>query len=209
MKITILVLCLILFIGCNFNKKSINEEKYFPTKDKFILSEYHRYLDEKDKKQLDSLRKVDKDIVIEIDSHPIFGSFDKFGFTHLIILNNDEIYFHQEKPIRNMRAGNFDCVITENVIEESKIKNNLRLDSLTQIRPTGLKLILKKNEIAYVINDITVISGEVTISLKNDTLDGSLMYDIFQILESKRITKILRRMNEDELKAIERFQDNK
>lgn len=199
MKITISILIMLLFVGCNSKKESINEEKYFPTKDKFILSDYHRYLD--------SIggRFIDADENIIFLENPFKNPNYRMGFTHILIGDNEEIYIHQFKQQRNIKSGYFNSIVNDSINEEEMNYHLKRLDSLILISPNELKDFLIKNKNAYTFekNDSVIYPGELSIALKRDTLNGYLMSNIFELMKNNGINYyFIRRMNEYELKAV-------
>ncbi|SMC88517.1 hypothetical protein [Moheibacter sediminis] len=192
--ITIFIISLIL-INCSSKEEESSETKYFPTKDRFILSEYERYWESK------GMRVINIDNVYILEDSLLNPNYVR-GFTHILIVDSDKMYFHQAKQVNQGWGCGIPIEVKSKNIDYAK-----RLDSLTVLKPDDIHDLLIKNQSAFISNDSVILIGNISIALKNDTLNGTFFYKILNLLKENK-TLIIRRMNSDEIKAIEKFNNN-
>jgi hypothetical protein len=200
MKQTLFFAISLLLFNCHSkpeSEKTDNDE--YPRKDRFIVSENERWLDsleiEDEKKGLVTIRFIEG-----------FDSVYSTGGIHFLIENNQDAYFFVKPFTKNSIV-----ICGTNFFNKEDSLNQIEfekkyLDSIQPISIDSVSSVLLKYKKQIKPNKNKTFPTMVSFALKNDTLNGSFMHDILKFMEENGMNAyFIRRMNENELNAVERF----
>lgn len=184
----------VLFLLFNCSKNTKEENKLLINKNNFSVSEFDR--------KLDSLNNF----YTKNDSIPPIIKYDKRlnksymnGAIHFLILDKNNSYYviNYLKPFILM-CGNTPILSKQDSINFVKESNQLT-DKIKPIKTSEIIKILQQNQKA-IVNSENQNPLNISFALKNDTLKGSIMYNIIRFMENNKMKLYtIRIMNEYEL----------
>ncbi|MBA5628465.1 hypothetical protein [Moheibacter lacus] len=200
-KIGILFFGLIFLLSCQPKEATVEDEKNYPRKDRFIVSENNRWLD--------SIKNAAFDKGLEIEQKTLRGIPSDFvsGKFHFIILDEEDAFYYS-------KAKTYPDVLLCGVIDNSDIERerksfNKYLDSIQPIKLTDIRKYLTENRDEIIAGkEYRQSPVNITFALKNDTLKGSFMHDILNFMEDNGMNAyMIRRINNKELEAVENYSE--
>lgn len=200
-KIGILFFGLIFLLSCQPKEATVEDEKNYPRKDRFIVSENDRWLDSIQNAQAEAGYEKVKIHYVGSDFENTSGKF------HFMILDEkNAFYYSKAKTYPDVLLCG---IIDESDIERERVNFTKYLDSIQPIQLNDIRKYLTENKDEIIAGkEYRQSPVNITFALKNDTLKGSFMHDILNFMEENGMhIYFIRRMNDSEIEAVENYQN--
>lgn len=199
MKIVLYSGIILFFSGCSPTKEKEKEDnKILIPKNSFSVSGFDKTMDS----IKTSSSKNDSAILLPIIREDNRLNKNYFiGGIHFLIVDENNSYYVINSLERLMTCGNEPPFSKQDSIWFIK-ENSKKIENIKSIKTSEITKILEenKNAIVHTWNNLPLT---ISFALKNDTLNGSTMYDIISFMEkNKMYMYTIRRMNEAELNKI-------
>jgi len=188
---------LLLLFNCCKNKKQ--DHRFLISENYFTVSAFE--------KKVDSLNSQYKNSdFLEVPADRYHNRLNKNflnGAFHFLILDNDHSYYAVDSsklsPLLCGAQSAFSKQDSLNFIKES----NILTEKMHPIKTAEIIEILKQNQ-NIIIDKNNMRPCNISFALRNDTLDGTAMYDIINFMENNDMKLYtIRRMNEYEVRKTE------
>lgn len=197
MKFIFNFIIIFLLLSCSQTKEKEENDILIP-KNSFSVSGFDKTMDS----IKSSFPKNDSIELLPIIEDKRLNKNYFIGGIHFLIIDENNSYYVINSLDRLMTCGDIPEFSKQDSIRFVK-ENSQKTENIKPIKTSEITKILEenKNAIVHTWNNLPLT---ISFALKNDTLNGSTMYDIFSFMGKNEMHMYtIRRMNEAELHKIE------